>query len=548
MAGWILEVSREEGSTTAEVSRAEGSTTAEVSSAEGTTAEGTTPEVSRAEGTTAEASPAQSSPAQSSPAQSSPAQSIPAGAKPHPAHAAPTQFDGRGTWTLTLRDRATEAVIATAACAGIPAFATDLPKSPPWSNLADAIEGRRLLTQAEAQAHSQRLAILNDDRKTTARLLLERHIINATNGDRRHLLRAATVLPVRGYDGAARQVGATLAASGLRPAPETTLLAAVRLAGRPAPGARLGPAVELSREMTGRAAVAAILDRLRYHALSNEAGTREQLDTEFLHDFRVAARRTRSLLRRAEGILDPAASSALASELQWLGTLTGPVRDLDVHLEELGPAGGDDLDPLRLYMQDRRDEAQAALVAALDSDRYRNLMERWRTIATIETGLADAPWAARGAGEAADYFIDRAFRRVLRRGQAITDESPPEALHDLRKRAKELRYLLECFQTLYPHGPRTTTVKELKALQDNLGEFQDCQVQAAAILETGERLLQARAAPAATLMAMGRLADEQVQRELRARAEFAARFARFSSADNTKRFAALTSGPEKGGR
>jgi CHAD domain-containing protein len=168
-------------------------------------------------------------------------------------------------------------------------------------------------------------------------------------------------------------------------------------------------------------------------------------------------------------------------------------------------------------------------------------------VADLPAGRAEAPRRDQPAGEVADYFVERAFRRVLRRGRAISPESAPEALHDLRKRAKELRYLLECFQTLYPDDVRVVEVKELKNLQDNLGEYQDCQVQAAALSEMAEALLEARAAPAVTLMAMGRLAEEQQQRELRARAEFDARFARFSSPPNQERFADLVSSV-KGGR
>lgn len=448
--------------------------------------------------------------------------------------------------TLTLKDRATEEVLAAAALAGVPLYATDLPKAAPWTSAAEAIEGRRLLAQGGAETHAQRIAVLNEDRKTTARLLLERHLVAA--GDRRHTIRSAIVAPIRGYDGTSRRVAALLTGAGARPAPETTLASAVRLAGRPQPGAKLGPAVPLSRNMTARQALAAILDRLRDHVLDNEAGTRDQLDIEFLHDFRVAIRRARSLLRGTEGILDPAATAELASELQWLALLTSPVRDFDVHLEQLGPSGDDGLDPLRHYMESRRDKAQAELIAALDSPRYRDLLEKWQEAAAVEADPADVPWADRKAGQAADHFIDRAFKRVIRRGEAITDDSPPEALHDLRKRAKELRYLLECFQTLYPQGPRTAAVKELKALQDNLGEFQDCQVQAAAIGEMGEHLLALGLASAATLMAMGRLADDQVERELRAREEFSARFARFSSPENRKCHAALVSDQEKGRR
>jgi CHAD domain-containing protein len=448
-----------------------------------------------------------------------------------------------GACAVTLRDRSTEAVLATGTLGGVPVYATDLPKSAVWSGVAEAVEVRCLLEQVEAETRSQRLAVLNPDGKTTTRLILERHRVVA--GEQGHIIRSATLVPIRGYDGVARRIAAILDSAGARPASDTTLHAALRLTGRPEPGAKVGPGVHLTRDIAARVAMAAILDRLRDHVLNNEAGTREQLDIEFLHDFRVAVRRARSLIRRTPGILDPAATAELASELQWLGTLTGPVRDYDVHLEQLGPPAGDDLGPLRRYMEDCRDEAQGALLAALDSDRYGILMERWRTIAAVDPEPADVPWANRPAGAAADHFIDQAFRRVIRLGRAITDDSPPEALHDLRKRAKELRYLLECFQALYPDRPRAAAVKELKALQDNLGEFQDCQVQAAAIREMGERLLEARAAPAATLMAMGRLADDQLQRERRAREEFGARFDRFSSPDNRKRFAVLVSNPDK---
>ena len=71
----------------------------------------------------------------------------------------------------------------------------------------------------------------------------------------------------------------------------------------------------------------------------------------------------------------------------------------------------------------------------------------------------------------------RAFRRIVAQGAAITAESPPESLHDLRKRAKELRYLLEFFASLHDPVAYRKVVGELKSLQDGLGDFQDSQVQ-----------------------------------------------------------------------
>jgi CHAD domain-containing protein len=74
-----------------------------------------------------------------------------------------------------------------------------------------------------------------------------------------------------------------------------------------------------------------------------------------------------------------------------------------------------------------------------------------------------------------------AFTRVARRGEAITQDSPAESLHDLRKRCKELRYALEFFAPLHDRAAYGKVVGDLKRLQDCLGEFQDTEVQIAEI-------------------------------------------------------------------
>jgi CHAD domain-containing protein len=445
--------------------------------------------------------------------------------------------------SLALRDRETEAALALTTSDGTPRFAGDLPSVSPWSDVAAAIDDRRLLSQLEMDSRLHRISIRNDDNKITARIVVEWHRLLDPAG-RQHLMRVATVTPVKGYERTADRVGEALSEAGLQPQDRALLPSALALLDRPQPAAKLGPGVELDPSMPAGRALAAILGRLRYHLLSNEAGLREQLDIEFLHEYRVAIRRARSILRTVRGVLPPEEAKALAGELGWLGQLTGPPRDLDVHLAELRSANGD-LAPLSQYLADRREAAQEELVAAMDSERYRRLVDSWGALAQGEIDAANAPDGERPAGEEADALIGRAYRRVIRRGRAIEASTPPEALHDLRKRAKELRYLLECFQTLYPEPERTSVIKELKALQDNLGEFQDCQVQAEAVRVMAEELLRG-GAPAPTLMAMGRMTETLEERERRARLEFDARFRRFSRPGNQERMAELISGNKTG--
>jgi CHAD domain-containing protein len=445
---------------------------------------------------------------------------------------------------ITLRDRQSEAVLASYPGSADPRFAADLPSIPPWDRVSATIEDRRLLSQLDLETRLQQAALLNSDAKTTTRLIVARHSVRDELSGRRHSVRRVTVTAVRGYETTGARVGDALTEMGLHPWEGDLLSWALAAAGRPAPGAGLGPGVALERSAAAGHAVAAVLARLRSHVIANEQGVREQLDVEFLHDYRVAIRRARSIVKQAQGVLPEQPRLSLADGLSWLAGQTGPPRDLDVHLLELGHAPRDELDPLRKYLTDQRQAVQYALLAAMDSDRYRELLQLWADLArgveaSLDVGLA---------GEFADEKISSAYKRVLRRGRAIDELSPPEDLHSLRKRAKELRYLLECFQSLYPPDQRAAVVRELKALQDNLGEYQDCQVQAAALRAMGEQLVESRTAPASTLMAMGRLAEGLEVREARARDEFQARFERFASPANRKRVRAMVgAGEESGG-
>ena len=126
--------------------------------------------------------------------------------------------------------------------------------------------------------------------------------------------------------------------------------------------------------------------------------------------------------------------------------------------------------------------------------------------------------------------IRRVYRRMVRDGRKIDDDSPDEDLHELRKRGKELRYLLELFGYLYPPDVVKPMVRALKDLQDVLGHFQDRSVQTDMLRATAEELAGLRDGPGAVLAA-GRLiaeleADQRETREALRRALRGVRVAR----------------------
>jgi CHAD domain-containing protein len=281
----------------------------------------------------------------------------------------------------------------------------------------------------------------------------------------------------------------------------------------------------------------ALLDSLE----ANLPGTIRDIDTEFLHDLRVAVRWTRSALKLCGEALPDGLAARYAPEFRWLGDLTTPTRDLDVFLlgypaMAAGLVGAEigELIPFRDHLTRSRAVAYRQLRTGLRSARFARLLAGWRT-ALVAGRPARRPTVA----QLADAKIAAAHRKALRVGGQITPSSPPQSLHDLRKRCKELRYLVEMFGSLHDPAERWHAVRELKSLQDCLGEFQDAEVQRAEVRAFAAQMMADRSAPAETLLAMGEIAASLAVRQARARAQFDGRFTSFAGPASRRRIAGL---------
>src|SRR5271165_2825697 len=113
----------------------------------------------------------------------------------------------------------------------------------------------------------------------------------------------------------------------------------------------------LSPELPAGRALASILTVLLDTIEANVPGTVRDIDTEFLHDLRVAVRWTRSALKVCGPALPGELARRFKPEFRWLGDLTTPTRDLDVYLlglpamsTGLAAAAEADLDPFRVHL------------------------------------------------------------------------------------------------------------------------------------------------------------------------------------------------------
>src|SRR6185436_12318903 len=139
------------------------------------------------------------------------------------------------------------------------------------------------------------------------------------------------------------------------------------------------------------------------------------------------------------------------------------------------------------------------------------------------------------AGEA----IERAWRRLVRHGRKIDDDSPPKALHQVRIDGKKLRYLLELFRPTYADVDLGPVISSLKDLQDCLGALNDTAVGEERLRHLAGRLDREDGDSTAELVSVGRLIERASASQETARRLFPERLEELRSKQNRKLIKAL---------
>ena len=280
----------------------------------------------------------------------------------------------------------------------------------------------------------------------------------------------------------------------------------------PAVAPDLGPTKIDATKSAGEVAFA-ILRRHFAAMLAHEPGVRLGEDPEELHDMRVATRRLRAALKLYSDFL-PKRSERYERDLRWVAGTLGEVRDLDVYLQGLceeSSRNGEVLEQVIALLRERRVEARKRMLEALDSNRYERLLasfsgtlRRGRNPGPIDPILEAAP----------DLLRDR-YKKVRKAANTLSEDSPPEHYHELRKKGKRLRYALEPLQEIYGKSAQKM-VKLLKKAQDDLGDHQDLIVACGLMEELGA----ARDRPPQVAFTMGSMAERNGREASEIRAGF----------------------------
>lgn len=211
------------------------------------------------------------------------------------------------------------------------------------------------------------------------------------------------------------------------------------------------------------------------------AGARADADPEAIHDFRVALRRLRTVLRPARRVFGKRRLREIGAELRRFTQATGALRDEEVLRETLGaldlpPRARAQLDTwlaARAKQERARRRAVVAMLLAPDLPATPQTPARpslATALAHLERRLGGRRRSDTLAGELSRSTCARAFDEVL--ALASGDARDVVAMHELRIRWKRLRYSAELFAPAL--GDRAAPlVKSSTRMQKRLGDLHD---------------------------------------------------------------------------
>ena len=424
-------------------------------------------------------------------------------------------------------------------------FWWDFPDCELKTKLKDCLDVRALLPFLSFVQRSEKLHILNNDEKTVLRVYLDELNLNGDVSST-ETIRTVTLDPVRGYENEFRGFHLFLERLKVAEPCENLFNLMLKQTGIKPGDYSSKVKVALRKDMGGSAATRRILIYLLNVMKQNEEGVIRDIDTEFLHDFRVSGRRTRSALSQIKDVFPEAELDRFKQDFRVLGQYSNKLRDLDVYLRNkeqylsmLPENLRSGLDPFFMDLEKERENELGKFVEVLRSDFYRQLVSDWDAFlvsdAAHEGDSAKRPVnAEEPVITLARAFIWRRYKKIMKDGAKMDSNSPDEKLHRLRIQCKKLRYLMEFFASLFPADEITLLTKQLKQFQDNLGEFNDLSVQRSTLKEYLDTIVPESDRAILVAAAIGGLITNLNMRQQHVRAEFSDQFLLFSQKKNTK--------------
>ena len=249
-----------------------------------------------------------------------------------------------------------------------------------------------------------------------------------------------------------------------------------------------------------------------------------------VHQYRVAARRLRSVLQAFGPLVETEWARGMRTELGWIAAVLGEERDREVLEARLVKAiralpadldGAAALVVIQTHLDNEIATARASIAEAMTSARYRDLM------ASLHTACIAAPVTELARGKASKVLppmVEARWKKLAAMGKKLHDEleGHDDHWHSARKDAKKARYTVEACIPVFG-SPAKKFAKQLESVTELLGEHQDAAIAGDLLLRLSTTTRGSRSA-----FAMGVLYSQQREQVARCRAQFIEEWPRVS--------------------
>jgi CHAD domain-containing protein len=384
------------------------------------------------------------------------------------------------------------AVLCEEKASGKMRFWGDFKTAPMRANLEGMLGLRGLAALVEGSFQVRLCELRNEMGKIVCRL--EWSSVSTGKQGEKELLQYCQVMPLLGYEAEFTSVVDYLTLRGAKTSGKGPFYALLQHASLKPQKYTLKPTFGLTAETPARQAVGRIVRTILEIAIRTIPGIMQDLDTEFLHDYRICLRKIRSVLGLVKDVYPAEEAQQMRKIIGDLARQTNRLRDLDVYLlardeylgllhPELRPALTEMFED---YSAEREVEIQQT-VAKLSAHSTRRQLRKIERYFSEETVHKPAPAADLPVGPLVFRCIYKHYRKIRRIAAGIGADTPDGMVHEIRIECKKLRYLLEFFSELIPNDDGAAMQKTLRRLQCRLGEFNDASVQQKSLLAYWEQ-------------------------------------------------------------
>jgi len=407
-----------------------------------------------------------------------------------------------------------------------------------FRKIKQIIDIRVLLCMATLRVSLQTFRLLNKDEKTILRIQIEQSKIK-DKSRYRNIDSHIELKPLRGYANQVPGVLKKISVGDITASRDDLLKRGLAILGKKPVDYSSKLNIRLTNRMSAPEATNIIFINLLEIIRKNEIGVIKDIDIEFLHDFRVAIRRTRSALGQIKGVLDENVVVKAKESFSSLGRSTNKLRDMDVYLlredqyklmvpVELKKY----LNPFFEALNEQRKTELQSLVKLLKSTKYKRILSEWESF--LKNMKIEDRENTSSVKDLAKKIIKKRNKKILEFGQKILITGSDDLLHQLRIEGKKLRYLLEFFQSLFSPEKIQLLIRKLKLLQDNLGDFNDLVIQQERLIDSAREINPTTRSAKNTVLTLGILIGKLNEKQLIIKKEFTKLFSSYVDPDVQK--------------